>query len=201
MNYIKGKSGAWNDITGNKYNMLTVLGYVGSSKWNCKCECGNTKILRTAKITTGQTMSCGCLAKNNATKHGAVGTLEYQSWTGMKARCTNANNPSYLNYGGRGITICNRWLNSFENFLDDMGNCPLGHSIDRINNSKGYYKENCEWKTSQQQALNRRNNDLQTYKNETKPLKKWCDELNINYKKIYARIHTLNWSTEKAFRT
>lgn len=199
MEYIKSNSPNWKNITDNKYNMLTAIGYIGSGKWNFKCECGNTKIISTGKVTSGQTQSCGCLAKTNAIKHGAVGTLEYRIWTNMKARCLNPNNHAYIRYGGRGITVCEKWINSFENFLEDMGNCPLGHSIERLNNNEGYYKNNCKWKTSQEQAFNRCSNDLQEYKSKIKPLKQWCDELSINYKKTFARIHTLKWTVEKAF--
>ena len=120
MNYLEGKSNAWKDITGSQFGFLTVLGYLGKGKWHCKCECGNTKIVSTAKLNNGHVKSCGCLAKTNAVKHNAINTREYITWTNIKARCTNPNNSAYHNYGGRGITVCNRWLDSFENFYEDM---------------------------------------------------------------------------------
>lgn len=201
MKYLKGKSNAWVDITNNKYGELKVLGYLGESKWHCLCNCGKEKILKTAKLTTGHTKSCGCLAKTNAVKHNAVGTKEYITWTNIKARCTNPNNTSYKNYGGRGITIIDTWLNSFENFYNDMGDCPDGFSIERVENNKGYNKDNCIWASSKTQSMNRRSNFIVSYKGEEKPLKQWCDDLKLDYKKVFARIRQLNWSIEKALST
>lgn len=201
MNYLKGKSNAWKDITGNQFEFLTVLGYLGKSKWHCKCKCGNIKIVSTAKLNNGHVKSCGCLAKTNAVKHNAIGTREYITWTNIKARCTNPNNSSYHNYGGRGITVCDKWLESFENFYEDMGNCPKGFSIERVNNDKGYNKNNCIWASSKTQSMNRRSNFIVNYKGEEKPLKQWCEDLNLEYKKVFARIRQLGWTIDKALST
>jgi hypothetical protein len=201
MNYLKGKSNAWKDITGSQFEFLTVLGYLGKGKWHCKCECGNTKIVSTAKLNNGHVKSCGCLAKTNAVKHNAINTREYITWTNIKARCTNPNNSAYHNYGGRGITVCNRWLDSFENFYEDMGNCPKGFSIERINNDEGYNKSNCIWASSKTQSMNRRSNFIVNYKGEEKPLKQWCEDLNLEYKKVFARIKQLGWTIDKALST
>lgn len=201
MNYLKGKSNAWKDITGSQFEFLTVLGYLGKSKWHCKCECGNTKIVSTAKLNNGHVKSCGCLAKTNAVKHNAINTREYITWTNIKARCTNPNNSAYHNYGVRGITVCNRWLDSFENFYEDMGNCPKGFSIERINNDEGYNKSNCIWASSKTQSMNRRSNFIVNYKGEEKPLKQWCEDLNLEYKKVFARIKQLGWTIDKALST
>lgn len=198
MNYLKGKSNAWKDITGNQFKFLSVLGYLGKGKWHCKCECGNVKIVSTAKLNNGHVKSCGCLAKTNAVKHNAIGTREYITWTNIKARCTNPNNNSYYNYGGRGITVCDKWLESFENFYEDMGNCPKGFSIERVNNNKGYNKNNCIWASSKTQSMNRRSNFIVNYKGEEKPLKQWCEDLNLEYKKVFARIKQLGWTIDKA---
>ena len=201
MEYLKGKSNAWVDITNNKYNQLLVLGYVGNGKWHCKCDCGNTKIVSTNKLNNGRVKSCGCLAKTNAVKHNAIGTREYITWTNIKARCTNPNNSAYHNYGGRGITVCDKWLKSFENFYEDMGNCPKGFSIERINNDEGYNKSNCIWASSKTQSMNRRSNFIVNYKGEEKPLKQWCEDLNLEYKKVFARIKQLGWTIDKALST
>lgn len=194
------KGNAFKDITGNKYNYLTAISYVGKGKWLCNCDCGGTTIIRTGKLTGGYTKSCGCLYKTNALKHGLIDSSEYTIWCNMKARCYNPNNYAYSNYGRRGIKVCNEWLNSFESFFKDMGRRPIGYSLERIDNSSDYCKANCKWATKQEQAFNRRSNDIITYNNLNKPLKQWCDELHLSYKTIYARIHYLNWSIEDAFR-
>ena len=201
MNYLKGKSNAWRDITGNKYTFLTVLGYIGNGKWHCKCDCGKDKITKTTKLNTGHVKSCGCLAKSNAIKHNAINTKEYITWANVKARCTNPNNNAYKNYGERGITICKEWLNSFETFYNDMGNCPESFSIERVDNNKGYNKNNCIWASPKTQSMNRRSNFIVKYNNVEKPLKQWCEDLNLNYKKVFARIKQLGWSIEKALST
>jgi hypothetical protein len=199
MDYLKGNSNAWIDISKKKYGRLTVLGYVGNGKWECVCECGNKKVLRTGKITTLHTKSCGCLSKTNALKHGGIGSREYNIWANMKARCNNINNTSYKNYGGRGITICDEWNSSFEKFIKDMGPCPKNYSIDRINNELGYSIDNCKWSSNKEQSLNRRSNFIITHNGITKPLKEMCEIFKKDYKKTFARLSTLGWSVEKAF--
>lgn len=122
----------------------------------------------------------------------------------MGQRCTNPKNPAYKNYGGRGITICERWLdknNGFINFLEDMGECPKGCEIDRINNNLGYCKENCRWVTRYIQSRNKRNNKLFTYKGKIQILKDWAVEYKIKYKTLWMRIYSLKWSIEKALTT
>lgn len=198
MEYKKGNSNSWKDISGNKYNMLTVIGYVGDGKWNCSCECGNEKIIRTAKITGGWTKSCGCIKKNNAKKHGYSRKTEYNIWQNMKARCYNRDSASYKLYGARGITVCDRWLESFENFIEDMGNKPDGMSLERIDNNSGYSKDNCMWATHTEQALNRRTNTTVSFMGEELPLKAMCIKHGLGYKKVYARINKLGWSVEDA---
>ena len=201
MVYLKGKNSTWKDITGKKFEFLTVLGYMGNGYWDCKCLCGNTKIVKTGKLSTGQVRSCGCLAKTNSIKHSATGTKEYISWSNIKARCNNPNSQAYKNYGARGITISENWSNSFEEFYKDMGNCPEGFSIERIDNNEGYSKDNCIWASSKTQSMNRRSNFIVTYKGEEKPLKQWCEDLNLGYKKVFARIRQLGWTVDEALST
>jgi hypothetical protein len=131
--------------------------------WNCVCDCGS-RIVISGKYLRRGTKSCGCLhadvMTDVKTTHGESHhnqTAEYVCWKAMKARCYNQNSIRYENYGGRGITVCTRWLNSYENFLADMGRRPgPEYSIDRINNDKGYSPSNCRWSTSKEQAYNRR---------------------------------------------
>jgi len=144
------------------------------------------------------TQSCGCLkaivtsAKNK--KHGMFGTKEYSSYHRMKDRCFDKKNKDYKNYGARGITICDRWLNSFENFYADMGNKPTPkHSIDRIDNDGNYEPSNCRWASNIQQARNKRNNRKITINGVTKIISEWADVYGINGSTIRQRIN-LGWS-------
>jgi len=130
-------------------------------KWFCVCDCGNTTDVDSGHLHTGAIQSCGCIksemcvAKNSS--HLMSQTAEYHIWSGMRERCYNPNKRMFKNYGGRGISVCDRWLHSFENFYVDMGNRPsTNHSIDRIDNDGNYTHENCKWSTRFEQADNTR---------------------------------------------
>ena len=123
----------------------------------------------------------------------------YKSWETMIQRCHNKNNPKYHLYGGRGILVCQQWR-QFINFLDDMGEAPRGHQIDRIDNDKGYCKSNCRWRTSKQQGRNRRDNRLITFQGKTQCLSEWADETGINRETISSRIRR-GISIEKSLTT
>lgn len=125
----------------------------------------------------------------------------YRSWQHMKARCYDANDNYYHNYGGRGIIVCDEWKNNFITFINDMGVRPDNHSIERIDVNGNYCKENCKWATRKEQSLNKTNTFIVTYKNETKSLFEFCEELNLNYFTIRQRIYKLKWSTEIALTT
>ncbi len=123
---------------------------------------------------------------------------EHVALSNLKTRCYNPNNKRYKDYGGRGITVCDEWLNSFESFYKDMGDCPEGCTIDRIDNNLGYNKENCRWATRLEQDSNKRNSFIITYKGETKPLFLFCKELGLKYSTTLCRIKTYKWSIEDA---
>ncbi len=131
--------------------------------WLFRCECGNEKVIRVNNVKRGTTKSCGCLYST----HGMKGTRTYISFVSMKDRCLNPNSTGYKYWGGRGIKICDRWLgkNGFQNFLADMGERPIGKSLDRKNNDKDYCKSNCRYATSKQQNNNRRDNLINLKRN------------------------------------
>ena len=136
-------------------------------------------------------LSCKAYTKGyGSKKHGMSSSKEYRSWQGMKRRTTDPKNASYNRYGARGITVCDRWFNSFDNFLEDMGLAPSPeHSIDRIDNSKGYSKENCRWATKKEQVLNRDCTKLIEINGTKRTLADWCVEYGINKKTVSSRKH------------
>lgn len=152
------------DLSGEKFGRWTVqsLDHIKnrSSYWKCVCECGREKVVLGATLKNGTSASCGCgigdAARKRLTKHGRAHDKLHYIWTGMKQRCGNPSNKMYHYYGGRGITVCDEWQ-SFEGFLKDMGDSwAEGLSIDRMDNNKGYCKENCRWIPKSDQAKNRR---------------------------------------------
>lgn len=150
------------DLVGQTFGQLTVVMRAdiksnrGESIWVCKCSCGGTSAVLQWNLRSGNTKSCGCLKIAKNTKHGKINSREYNSWAKMTQRCRNKENPKYNDYGGRGITICDRWKESFENFLEDMGYCPEGLSLDRIDVNGNYEPGNCRWTDNTEQSYNQR---------------------------------------------
>lgn len=178
-------------LEGQKFGRLLVIKRIGISKygkiiWECLCDCGNTTHVISYHLKIGKIVSCGCvhkemLIKRNL-KHGqsCLGkhTAEFQIWQNMKSRCLNPLNNHFKRYGDRGIKVCDRWLNSFENFFSDMGNRPSKiHTIDRINNDGNYEPDNCKWSTPAQQTRNTSRNRWFEYGGDKKVLSDWATEL------------------------
>lgn len=199
--------GALKDITGYKFNGCTVISRASNkgkyTAWNCICRCGNQFIARSGDIKSGNTKSCGCYCKeisgDKARTHGKRETRLYTIWSNMKSRCINTNNVNYKNYGGKGITICNSWMNSFENFYKwaIKNGYKDNLTIDRIDNNDDYKPENCRWADYKSQERNRTNNHVITYNGRTLSMAEWAEITGIPYKTLWKRIKD-GWSAEKA---
>jgi len=156
------------DLVSQRFGSLLVteahgLNPRGASLWLCRCDCGQNHVANGAELRRGKTTSCGCMARMRVSAarktHGLTKTPTWKSWESMIARCGNPNNIGYANYGGRGISVCERWL-SFENFVADMGMRPRGMSLDRLDSNKDYEPGNCKWSTTLEQNRNKRSTRL-----------------------------------------
>lgn len=186
------------DMTGLRYDRWLVLGYLGradgrNALWLCRCDCGTERAVSGPSLRYGATLSCGCLKVERSsealTTHGMSSTPTYRSRAGMIARCTNPNEVSYPDYGGRGIAVCARWMESFENFLADMGPCPPGMTIERMDNSLGYGPGNCVWASRKQQNRNKRSTRYLTHEGLTLSLAEWAERTPaIPYHTIKGRL-------------
>lgn len=193
------------DITNKRYGRLIVLRQVGRKPtgrneimWECRCDCGNLISIPKSYLSSGDTKSCGCYALENKKsmhlKHGLSGSYLYNIWSGMKQRCNDKSSLAYPNYGGRGIKVCNRWMNDFSLFAKDMGDRPSPkHTLERINNNKGYYKSNCKWATVKEQSLNRRSNISIQYKSVTYTALEFSEKIGITLNSLYQRLQK-GWS-------
>jgi hypothetical protein len=182
------------DVIGKKFNRLFVLSEAPRIRFDkrafyCLCDCGNKTIVNGSNLVNGHIKSCGCLRvdvlKSAYTKHGNATagnkTPTYISWKNMRQRCLNPRHPQYPNYGGRGISVCERWINSFENFLSDMGERPPDLSIDRYPDNNGNYEpSNCRWGTDEQQAGNTRTNRWLEYNGERMILNAWARKWGVS---------------------
>ena len=170
------------DLTGQKFGRLTVVSKAendkhGKALWICVCECGRTSTSIGSDLRRGHTISCGCFGRErrlgSLTTHGLHSSSEYGIWTGLIRRCTSPSHKQYRDYGGRGITVCDRWL-TFDNFYFDMGPRPSkAYSIDRVDNDGPYSPENCRWATDVTQSNNRRNNRILAINGQTKTMAQW----------------------------
>lgn len=194
------------DLTGQVFGRLTVVGLgpseVGRRRQTlCRCECGDMVGVQAGSLRGGRTLSCGCLrrevTRDRMRTHGMTGSAEYTIWIGMRARCRNPQDEAYSRYGGRGITVCAAWGESFEQFLRDMGQCPTGLTLDRINNDGNYEPGNCRWATYTQQSRNRRSNVTIEMGGVRRCVAEWAPIVGIRATTIYRRIR-YGWSGEDA---
>lgn len=160
--------------------------------WVCTCDCGTTKIVRGDNLLSGNSKSCGC--EKNKIKHGFHGKPVYWVWAQMLQRCSNPSNGAYTYYGKRGINVCKKWRN-FYPFLKDMGEPQKFQTLERIDNNRGYNKENCKWASRQVQANNRRSNHCISYKGKKQTIAQWSKELCIPYPTLVNRLK--RWKTVK----
>ncbi len=189
---------------GERYGRLIVTGTVVAGpgeyrKIECRCDCGNVVNVYPYSLPNGNTKSCGCLKGHALRKdgHGLTKTKEYRAWGHMWSRCTNEKVKSYRYYGGRGISVCDRWA-SFKNFFEDMGKSPSGaHSIDRIDNDGNYEPGNCRWATVKEQRRNKRDNRVLTIDGEHKTLAEWAENAGVIYKTAHNRLR-MGWSPQEA---
>jgi hypothetical protein len=203
--------GSFIDLVGLKFGRLLVVDKTGKEKdgnikWLCKCDCGKTSTVRGATLRRGTTNSCGCLQMEVAranVKHGhLVGyrhSPEYTTWRAMLRRCNDEKHVDYRMYGGRGIKVCDHWL-EFESFLADVGTRPEGKSLDRIDSNKGYSPDNVRWSTPKEQARNMKSNRLITLNGETKCVSEWADVTGIPQNTIRTRLFN-GWGDVKAITT
>jgi len=195
------------DFTGKIFGQIKVLKFhsrVPSGKqtvavWSCKClGCEREFTAKTQQIRTYVVGCITCYNKGKA-KHGMYKSREYKSWISMKARCNNPIDDHYKDYGQRGITVSDRWVNSFENFFADMGPKPSKrHTIDRIKVNGNYTPENCKWSTPMEQGNNRRNNRLLTFQGETLTLSQWCRKMGFKESTLTNRLDRKGMSVEMA---
>ncbi|SDH10548.1 hypothetical protein SAMN05216466_107116 [Paraburkholderia phenazinium] len=206
------------DMAGQRFGRLLVLSRAatpshvsnqGRAYWLCACDCGEESVVSGKSLRTDKTRSCGCLiadaAKVHARVHGHARpgshTRTYHTWQAMRRRCLQEKDSHFAEYGGRGITICERW-NSFERFLEDMGERPAGLSLDRYPDVNGNYEPgNCRWATIKEQNENKRNSLAYEFKGRRLSLKDWAKETGIGYATLRDRIRNRGWTIDRALST
>lgn len=202
------------NLSGMRFGRLTCIKPVGryekgrSIIWQCKCDCGKTINVIGGSLRSGNTQSCGCLQKEKAAasgresrKHGMIYSGLYKSWAHMKARCLHKSNKSHKDYGGRGIKVCDEWM-EFVPFMEwAMANgYQNGLTIERVDNDGNYEPSNCIWATPIIQANNKRNNRRLTLNGKTMTVSQWASALGINASTLHSRLCS-GWGTEKALST
>ena len=198
------------EMIGTRFGKLVVVSFAGMNVhgkriWNCKCDCGGATITPTGDLRSGKALACSCVRNKKTArlklKHGLWGTPEYRTWMLIKRRCCNKNCVEYPDYGGRGIRVCERWSDSFESFLEDMGKRPIGrYSIERVDVNGNYCPDNCVWMELKYQSRNTRKSRMYTHNGMTMCLMDWSEYLGICYQTLQARVHLRKWEPPKLFQ-
>jgi len=191
------------DITGKPFGDLTAISYAGTNLgsqsgayWLFRCKCGVEKVLNGRSVRSGSIQSCGC---SKLAADGKSNSAEYRVWHGMKRRCYETGRRDYKYYGGRGITVCERWRSSFVNFFTDMGPKPFPEAtIERVDNDGNYEKSNCKWATQEEQKQNTRNVRKLTYNGETLSIGEWAKKLGIDRSTLRLRLDK-GWPLDEVF--
>lgn len=192
-----------NRITENqRFGSLVTVRDVGRSAdghrlWLCACDCGTECTRQTNNLRSAGYKSCGCAQRELRSKHGMRNSPEYTSWQAMKARCRNPTDKDYPRYGGRGISICHEWVDSFEAFFADMGRRPSGMTLERIDTNGNYEPGNCEWATPTEQARNRRRSVYVQWKGRRAHLADVAEELGISYGAAFMRLKRGHLNAER----
>ncbi len=184
------------DLTGLRFGRLVVLSFNHRQGkyyyWLCKCDCGTEKLVAGGCLRGGNSKSCGCLQRETRvfanTTHGMSHTKEHDTWCDIKKRCGNPNNSHYESYGGRGIKVCDRWRESFENFYADMGSCPKGFSIERVNVNGNYEPSNCKWISMKDQMKNLQKSRYLEYNGKRMIMADWARDFGIRPNDIAYRL-------------
>jgi len=195
------------DLAGRKFGRLTAVRklVIKSSQWSwwCVCECGSEKEVLAGSLKSGQTRSCGCLSRDVTSKrvktHGKSKTRTYKIWSQMLKRCYRPKSTGFSRYGGRGISVCDRWFGKggFDRFLEDMGEPPSNkHTIDRIDNDGDYEPGNCRWATIREQNRNRSCSRSMTFLGKTRSIMEWSIVTGLSYPCILRRVRS-GWSVER----
>lgn len=194
------------DLTGRVFGRLTVISYQPSTRWVCRCECGNITVAMTSTLNNGLKRSCGCLVidtlRKNATKHGGASGRKsptWKTWYEMIRRCRSKTRKCYKHYGGRGIKVCDRWKD-YGNFKDDMGEKPIGMTLGRIDNNGDYEPTNCRWETIDEQSNNKRTSRFLEIDGERRTISQWARAYGLDPQVAFSRLQQ-GWDTMRAVTT